>query len=218
MNSKVATAVLAVAAFAVVLAFLVVPGPETAAPPAADRPKSAGSLSPAGPVHPDGLTESSVGKGPRSIPAVEAIATDAPTNSMAWEDRLDELLTNEADNATTVRGLVSSMRGLPPEAQEEFAAHAVNLCEDEQFGQLEAVYNNSATPTEVSEIIFNDALNRPDEIKLPMLAKTLRNPAHPMAGEAREILEMYLDLEPGATPADGWEQAVNRYVRTQAAP
>jgi len=215
MNSKVATAVLAVAAFAVVLAFLVVPGPETAAPPAAERPKSAGSLSPAGPVHPDGLTESSVGKGPRSIPAVEAIATDAPTNSMAWEDRLDELLTNEADNATTVRGLVSAMRGLPPEAQEEFVAHAVNLCEDEQYGLLEEIYYNSSTPKEVSETIFNDALNRPDEIKLPMLAKPLRNPTHPMAAESKEILEMYLDLEPGAVPPKGWEQAVNEYIREQ---
>lgn len=218
MNSKVATVVLAIAAVAVVLAFLLMPGPEPAAPPAADKLKSAAGSPMARPANPDRLTESSLGEGPRSVPTVAASTTDASTGSMAWEDRLDELLTNEADNATTVRGLVSSMRGLPPEAQEEFAAHAVNLCEDEQFGQLEAVYYNSATPTEVSEIIFNDALNRPDEIKLPMLAKTLRNPVHPMAGEAREILEMYLDLEPGSVPQNGWEQAVNQYIREQGAP
>jgi len=134
---------------------------------------------------------------------------------MPWEDRLDALLTADTDNAATVSGLVSSMRNLPPEAQEEFIAHAVNLCEDEQFGMLAEIYYNANTPREVSETIFNDALNRPDEIKLPLLAKTLRNPAHPLAGEAKEILEMYLDLEPGASPPNGWEQAVNGYIRQQ---
>jgi hypothetical protein len=131
---------------------------------------------------------------------------------------LDELLTTEADNATTVRGLVSSMRGLPAEAQEEFIAHAVNLCEDEQFELLANIYLNPATPKEVSETIFNDLLNRPDEIKLLLLAKTLGNTAHPMNAEAREILEMYLDLEPGAVPPKGWEQAANDYIKQQSAP
>jgi hypothetical protein len=107
------------------------------------------------------------------------------------------------------------MRGLPPEAQEEFVAHAVNLCEDEQFDLLANIYFETATPSEVKETIFNDVLNRPDEIKLPLLAKTLRNPTHPMAGESKEILEMYLDLEPGAVPPNGWEQAVNDYIKQQ---
>lgn len=218
MNPKVAAVVVAIAAVAVVLAFLLMPGPEPAGPPAADKPKSARTSTPTEPRYPASFMEIPAGSRPIRIPTAAPNAPDTAVSSVAWEERLDELLTNEADNATTVRGLVSAMRGLPPEAQEEFAAHAVNLCEDEQFGQLEGVFHNPSTAAEVSEIIFNDALNRPDEIKLPMLAKTLRNPAHPMAGEAREILEMYLDLEPGATPADGWEQAVNRYVRTQAAP
>lgn len=70
----------------------------------------------------------------------------------------------------------------------------------------------------MKETIFNDVLNRPDEIKLPLLATTLRNPTHPMAAESKEILEMYLDLEPGAVPPNGWDQAVKDYIKQQGEP
>jgi hypothetical protein len=129
-----------------------------------------------------------------------------------WEDRLDNILSAEADNQTTVGQLLDGLQSLPVEAQEEYIAHALNLCEDEDYARVETIYLAAGTPTEVSEEIFNDVLNRPDEIKLPLLAKTLRNPAHPMASEAREILEMYLDLDEGAVPPSGWEPAVRQYL------
>ena len=149
---------------------------------------------------------------PKTLPSLPA--------GMSWEDRLDELLSKDTDTATTVRGLVGAMRGLPTEAQEEYASHAVNLCEDEQFNLLAGIYLDPKTPPEVAEIIFNDVLNRPDEIKLPLLANTLRNSSHPMATEAKEILEMYLDLEPGSAPPGGWagwDQAVKEYLAEQTA-
>lgn len=212
MNQKTATIALAVAAVVVVLVFLFLPSPPPPAPPVAPEAKPAKTSSelPASSSadFPSQITPSASG----TLPPASA---SAPASAAAWEDRLDELLTKDTDNTTTVRGLVSSMRGLPPDAQEEFVAHAVNLCEDEQFGLLANIYLDAATPKEVSETIFNDALNRPDEIKLPLLANTLRNPAHPMAGEAREILEMYLDLEPGAVPPGGWDQAVKKYISEQ---
>jgi len=212
MNAKFATIALAIAAVAVVLVFLFIPGPPTPTAPTEQAAKT-----PAQEASPTTTYSSAFG----SDLGVSAPTAGAPTAATslppgaAWEDRLDELLTNDADNTTTVRGLVSSMRGLPPEAQEEFVAHAVNLCEDEQFDLLANIYFETATPSEVKETIFNDVLNRPDEIKLPLLAKTLRNPTHPMAGESKEILEMYLDLEPGAVPPNGWEQAVNDYIKQQ---
>jgi len=213
VNQKVATIALAVAALAVMLVFLFLPAPPSPAPAEDIKP-------PAQDTAPSAGYAVDFGSGPKPS-APKAGATAAPSSlppGATWEDRLDELLTIEADNTTTVRGLVSSMRGLPPEAQEEFAAHAVNLCEDEQFDLLASVYFEQSTPAEVKETIFNDVLNRPDEIKLPLLAKTLRNAAHPMNAEAKEILEMYLDLEPGAVPPKGWEQAVNEYLKAQAMP
>jgi len=142
----------------------------------------------------------------------------ASAGSDKWENLLDELLTSAgSDTAKTVRGLVGALPKLPLEGQEEFIAHAVNLCEDDQYSLLEGIYLNKAMPDEVKDTIFNDLLNRPDEIKLPLLAKSLANPAHPMTDDSREILEMYLEVEAGSVPPEGWEAAVKKYLAKQRA-
>lgn len=145
---------------------------------------------------------------------------DAPsgiTDGAAWEDKLDNILGSDADEATATRQLLAALPGLPPEAQEEYIAHALNLCADEQFAEVQAIYLSSSTPGAVTEAIFDDALNRPDELKLPLMARSLGRPAHPMREETIEILEMYLDLDPGQTPPEGWEAAVQKYLREEAA-
>ena len=201
MNQKVATIALAMAAVALVLVFLLLPSPP---PPAKATAPSQASAAAAAAI-------TATSSGPLGL-------ASAPVPVVAWEDRLDQLLTAETDPATTVRGLVSSMRQLPPEAQEQYAAHAVNLCGDEQFALLGEIYLNAQTPQAVTETIFSDLLNRPDTIKLPLLARTLRNAAHPMAGRAEEILRTYIPLEPGTIPPNGWEQAVDARLKQQSLP
>jgi hypothetical protein len=205
MSQKFATVALAMAAVALVLVFLLLPSPP---PPAkATVPRQASAAAAAATTSADpGSVITATFSGPLGL-------ASAPAPVVAWEDRLDQLLTAETDAATTVRGLVSSMRQLPPEAQEQYAAHAVNLCGDGQFGLLGEIYLNVQTPQAVTETIFSDLLNRPDTIKLPLLAKTLRNAAHPMAGRAEEILRTYIALEPGTIPPNDWEQAVDAYLK-----
>jgi len=210
MNQKVATIALAMAAVALVLVFLLLPSPPPPAKPPAPRQASAAAAAAITSADP-GSAITATSSGPLGL-------ASAPAPTVAWEDRLDQLLTTETDPATTVRGLVSSMRQLPPEAQEQYAAHAVNLCGDEQFALLGEIYLNTQTPPVVTETIFSDLLNRPDEIKLPWLAKTLGNAAHPMAGKAEEILRTYIGLEPGTIPSGGWEQAVDAYLKQQSSP
>jgi hypothetical protein len=211
MNQKVATIALAMAAVALVLVFLLLPSPPPPpAKPPAPRQASAAAAAAITSADP-GSASTATSSGPLGL-------ASAPAPTVAWEDRLDQLLTAETDMATTVRGLVSSMRQLPPEAQEQYAAHAVNLCGDGQFGLLGEIYLNAQTPQAVTETIFNDLLNRPDEIKLPWLAKTLGNAAHPMAGKAEEVLRTSIGLAPGMIPPNGWEQAVDAYLKQQSPP
>lgn len=135
-----------------------------------------------------------------------------PPGDAGWEDRLDGILSADGNTDLVINQLLQGLPSLPIEAQEEYVAHALNLCDDEDYAKIEEVYLAGSTPPEVAEGIFDDVLNRPDEVKLPLLAKTLRNPAHPMAAEAREILEMYLDLEEGTVPPSGWDPAVQQYL------
>jgi hypothetical protein len=132
-----------------------------------------------------------------------------------WEERLGEILAAPGDTATAARTLLAAIPGLPLEAQEQYIAHALNLSEDADFSKAEEIYQRQNTPPSVAEAIFNDALNRPDEVKLPLMAKTMALPNHPMAGEARQILELYLELEPGASPSGSWEIAVREYLTKQ---
>jgi hypothetical protein len=133
----------------------------------------------------------------------------------AWEERLGEILAAPGDTATAARTLLAAIPGLPVEAQEQYISHALNLCEDTDFSKAEEIYLRQNTPPSVAESIFNDALNRPDEVKLALMAKTMGIPNHQMAGESRQILELYLELEPGASPSGSWEIAVREYLAKQ---
>ncbi len=135
-----------------------------------------------------------------------------------WEQQLDSILTSPGDTSSATRALLAAMPGLPAEAQEQFIAHALNLCEDSDFSRVEEVYFRYDTPKIVSESIFDDALNRPDEVKLLLMAKTMSYPNHPMVGEARGVLELYLDLEPGAAPLGSWDSAVREYLKKLQGP
>jgi hypothetical protein len=75
----------------------------------------------------------------------------------------------------------------------------------------------SDTPAEVREQIFNDSLNRPDEIKLPMMAQTMGAPNHPLAGQAKEILTLYLDMDPNSPGPVDWSARVRNYLQENTA-
>ena len=149
-------------------------------------------------------------------PTIPEEATPPPLTE--WETRLDGILTAPGDTATAARALLAAMPGLPEEAQEQYIAHALNLCEDTDFSRAEEIYLRPGTPPSVAEAIFNDALNRSDEIKLPLMAKTMGYPNHPMAEEARGILELYLELEPDAPAPGSWDIAVREYLKKQQEP
>jgi hypothetical protein len=184
---------------------------------------------------PEGPRQETVTPTPTPAPEVETLprestpAFSTPTPVIAptppvmplapWEERLGEILAAPGDTTTAARALLAAMPGLPDEAQEQYIAHALNLCEDSDFSRVEEIYLRSNTPPSVAEAIFNDALNRPDEVKLPLMAKTMGLPNHPMAGEARGILELYLELEPDAPPPQGsWDVAVQDYLKKQQEP
>jgi len=202
----IALAVLLVLAAASVAVLLLWPVPE---PP---KPK------PTQPVSSASIPEPPAPKAFQSESTPAPLPQAGPAPLADWEQQLDSILTAPGDTSSAARALLAAVPGLPPEAQEQNIAHALNLCEDADFPRAEEIYMRSNTPQPVSEAIFNDALNRPDEVKLPLMAKTMNFPAHPMRGEAQGILELYLELEPGAQPPGSWDTAVREYLKKQQQP
>lgn len=150
--------------------------------------------------------------------AVERLQPAAQAaQEISWEERLDSILSGEEDNRNTVRRLLQGFNGLPLEAKTEYMAHALNLCEDDNYGEIEAIYMRADTAAEIREQIFDDVLNRPDEIKLPMMARTMAVPNHPLAGEAKDILTLYLDLDPDSPGPIDWNGRVRSYLQENTA-
>lgn len=200
---------LVLAAAAIVLALLVIWGTqpkdesEVGDIPSAQTARKAEPLSPA----------------EDSVPPL-AIERPRPTQAateVSWEEKLDVILSGEDDNRRTVRRLLQGFDRLPPEAQTEYIAHALNLCEDDNYKEMEAIYMRADTVAEVREQIFDDVLNRPDEIKLPMMARTMAAPNHPLAGEAKDILTLYLDLDTGSPEPIDWSKRVRSYLQENPA-
>lgn len=114
-----------------------------------------------------------------------------------WEDRLDEVLDTDADEADKAKLLLAMFPRLPAEGKLEFAQHLSNLVDDEEYGPMGRMLADATLPEDVLDVLMDDLLNRPNEIKLPLLLEVARNPEHPEAEEARDLLELYLDEDYG---------------------
>lgn len=144
------------------------------------------------------------------LPRISHVAAH-PQNSTNWEDKLDDILASDTDDTNKVKQLFLMFPQLPEDGQEEVVQHLSNLVEDENYGPLGDLLKNAKLPETVLDALMSDLLNRPDATKLPMFLDIARNPDHAKAGEARDLLELYLDEDYG-NDWDKWQKAVKDYL------
>ena len=143
-----------------------------------------------------------------SVPAPEDLrsAETITTSSAApppepieepWQQVIQGILMNDGDPALLSGRLAAALSGMPPEGQLEAAQHMVNLLADEEYGTAEKVYLNPAMPEPVRRLVFEDFMNRPNSLKLPLLVRTLRETGHPMRREAIDNLQVYIGRDEG---------------------
>lgn len=134
-----------------------------------------------------------------------------------WEEAIEPVLTNHAtaDIAKASR-LLELFPSLPEEGQEACAQHLSNLVSDEYYPFLGSLLTNAALPEAVLDVLMSDVLNRPNAIKLPALLALARDSTHPKAPEARDILELQLDMDYGEDWAL-WEQRLQQWLQTEQA-
>jgi hypothetical protein len=101
---------------------------------------------------------------------------------------------------------------LPPDGQAEIARHLSNLTPDSDYAGLGDYLKNPKMPEAVLDVLLADVLNRPGTLKLPMLLDIARQSDHPKAGEARELLELFLEEDHGKDWA-GWETKMQQWLK-----
>jgi hypothetical protein len=150
---------------------------------------------------------SSVGLQPQTTGTVAA--ANLVTN---WEDRLDEILSGKENEDQKARQMLEMFPRLPADGQEEVAQHLSNLVSDEQYPALGQYLTNTTLPEPVLDVLLSDALNRPNKLKLPVLVEVARDPANPKAGEAKDLLELYLEEDYGAD-WNTWQLKVEQWLK-----
>jgi hypothetical protein len=129
-----------------------------------------------------------------------------------WEDNIDEILTSEAPEAEKARKMADLFPRLPENGQVEVAQHLSNLVSDQDYSSLSRFVTNSALPAPVLDVLVADALNRPNSLKLPTLLEVARDPQNPKAGEAKDVLHLFLEEDYGTDWA-AWQAKVEQWLK-----
>jgi hypothetical protein len=133
---------------------------------------------------------------PNSVGASAAVSPgDLITN---WEDKVDEILGADGDEAEKAKKMLEMFPRLPEEGKVEVAQHLSNLVPDEGYEPLGKILTNSTLPEDVLDVLLSDALNRPNSIKLPLMLDIAQDPQHPKTAEAKDMLELFLEEDYGS--------------------
>ena len=129
-----------------------------------------------------------------SVPAVSSstVARSAPREQAVkkWEAFVDQITERKTPpEAGQMEQFKNEFMRLHADDQVDAIQNALNLLPDEQFVSLFAILFDKTQNPDVLDEIFNDALNRPEEIKVPMMKALLRDKGHPLHDEAARILD-----------------------------
>lgn len=200
MRSKNILLLIALSALGLLAWYALRPIQPAAAPPtratvaAAPEPEPA----PAGPSPTASATEPVV-EDKSAPPSNGAIPT--------WELKIDEALRSQADHGAIAKQLLLQVPSMPPEGQQAAAQHIVNLMPDTDYLSVIPYVQNPNISKGFQETIVAESLNRPKEVKLPVLLSAARLPLHPMKDTALSVLSVLLGQNYGSDWAK-WEAAV----------
>ena len=109
----------------------------------------------------------------------------------AWEALVDQVIgQKEAPTVEQAKRVKEVFDKLDKEDQMDGVHRALNLFPDEQFPALYAILYDKKEDPEVLDAIFSDALNRPDELKNPLMKELRKDREHPMFFESARILDV----------------------------
>lgn len=122
-----------------------------------------------------------------------------------WDNLVDNLAAaTEVPTAKTLNDVKETFDKLSQKDQVDAIHQAVNLLPDGQFSSLYGILFDKKENSEVLDVIFSDALNRSDDIKIPLMKQLIVDKTHPMFFESARILDATgeLDKMSGKTQTD----------------
>jgi len=145
--------------------------------------------------------------------AAIAAATPADPNLITnWDDRIDDVLRDDSEIPAKARKLLEIFPHLPEPGQVEAAQHISNLLDNQDYPLFGRYLADPKTAPAVLDVLMIDILNRPNAAKMPLLLDVARNPDHSKAGEAKELLQLYLEEDYG-TNWNTWQTKLDEWLK-----
>lgn len=89
-----------------------------------------------------------------------------------------------------VQEFVRTFNAIPPPQRKGSVHRALNLVPDANVALLAGLLFDKSQPTEVTREVFNDIVNRPEEVKKPILDEIYKDKTHPCCSDAEWIFEV----------------------------
>lgn len=83
-----------------------------------------------------------------------------------------------------------TFRAVPKERQDECVHRALNLIPDENVMLLAGILMDKSMDKEIVETVFNDILNRDEDVKLPIMREIFKDKTHPCWADVAWILDV----------------------------
>jgi len=93
-----------------------------------------------------------------------------------------------------VDGFVAAFRQVPKDRQDECIHRALNLVPDDNVMLLAGVLMDKTMDKQIVEAVFNDVLNRDEDVKKPILQQIFKDKAHPCWADTAWILDVTGEL------------------------
>jgi hypothetical protein len=133
-------------------------------------------------------------------------------DSRTWEEKLEDILLHGGDANAQSDKILALMATASPDAQLELSQHLINMTQDDHYDGVAGLLTNATTQKPVSTVLMNDLLNRRNTLKLPMLLAVAENDDHPLKGEAKDLLGVFIQTDYGTNWSD-WSGAVTNWLQ-----
>ena len=143
-----------------------------------------------------------------TAPDEDSADSDESQTEEEKREAAEEKLVNDFDDLTdkwqepSAKGVtmadvdtfVKQFRQVPKERQDECVHRALNLIPDENVMLLAGILMDKSMDKEIVETVYNDILNRDEDVKEPILQQIFKDKTHPCWADTAWILDVTGEL------------------------